>query len=69
MTVKVVLEPGEDNWIVAECPILPGCVSQGRTEAEALQNMREAIELWLETELEKRLKVTPPNAKVLELIP
>ena len=68
MTVKVVLEPGEDNWIVAECPVLPGCVSQGRTEAEALQNIREAIELWLETELEKRLKGTPPNAKVLELI-
>ncbi len=34
---------GEDGWIVAECPALPGCVSQGRTEAEALANIREAI--------------------------
>lgn len=67
MTFKVVLEPGEDNWIVAECPALPGCVSQGRTEEEALQNVREAIELWLETELEKRLGTMPPNAKVLDL--
>ncbi len=67
MTFKVVLEPGEDNWIVAECPALPGCVSQGRTEEEALQNIREAIELWLETELEKRRGDMAPNAKVLEL--
>lgn len=52
MTLKVVLEKGEDNWIVAECPALPDCVSQGRTEAEAVDNIREAIELWLETELD-----------------
>lgn len=54
MTFQVVLEPGGDGWIVAECPALPGCVSQGRTEAEAIDNIREAIELWLETELEIR---------------
>ncbi|HBT47270.1 MAG TPA: HicB family protein [Peptococcaceae bacterium] len=36
--------------IVAECPVLPGCVSQGRTREEALANIREAIELYLETE-------------------
>jgi len=36
MTFKVVLEPGEDGWIVAECPSLPGCVSQGRTDTEAV---------------------------------
>ncbi len=67
MTFQVVLEPGEDGWIVAECPALPGCVSQGRTEAEAIGNIREAIELWLETELEKRLESMPPNAKLLEV--
>ncbi len=50
MTFQVVLEPGEDGWIVAECPALPGCVGQGCTEAEAIGNIREAIELWLETE-------------------
>lgn len=36
----VTLERGEDGWIVVECPALPGCVSQGRTEAEALENIR-----------------------------
>jgi predicted RNase H-like HicB family nuclease len=40
--------PGEDGFIVAECPIIPGCVSQGRTREEALKNIREAIELCLE---------------------
>ena len=67
MTFQVVLEPGEDGWIVVECPALPGCVSQGRTEAEAIDNIREAIELWLETELEKRLEDLPPDAKMLEV--
>lgn len=47
-TLQVVLRPGEDGWIVAECPTLPGCVSQGRTRDEALANVREAIELCLE---------------------
>ena len=67
MTLKIVLEPGEDGWIVAECPALPGCVSQGRTEAEAIDNIREAMELWLETELEKRMASLPDNAKILEV--
>ncbi len=67
MTFQVVLEQGEDEWIVAECPALPGCVSQGRTEEEAISNIREAIELWLETELEKHLGALPPNAKLLEV--
>jgi len=35
--------PDEDGWIVAECPALPGCVSQGRNEDEAMVNIREAI--------------------------
>ena len=67
MTLKVVLEPGEDGWIVAECPALPGCVSQGRTESEAINNIREAIELWLETELEKHSGALPTTAKILEV--
>jgi predicted RNase H-like HicB family nuclease len=43
-----VARPGEDGWIVAECPVIPGCVSQGKTREEALDNVREAIELCLE---------------------
>ena len=67
MTFKVVLEPGEDGWIVAECPSLPGCVSQGRTEADAIENIREAIYLWLETEAEKQMRLLPADARTLEV--
>ncbi len=48
MIVKVVLEPGEDGFIVAHCPSLKSCWSQGKTRDEALANIREAIELYLE---------------------
>jgi len=43
----VKLRAAEDGWIVVECPELPGCVSQGENEAEALINIREAIAGWL----------------------
>jgi predicted RNase H-like HicB family nuclease len=49
-TYPVVLRAGTDGWIVAECPIIRGCISQGRTREEALENIQEAIELCLETE-------------------
>ena len=49
MRLPVVLRPGEDGWLVATCPLIPGCISQGRDRAEALANIREAIELCLET--------------------
>lgn len=48
MTLKVLLESGEDGYFVAHCPSLKSCWSQGRTKEEALNNMREAIELCLE---------------------
>jgi predicted RNase H-like HicB family nuclease len=49
----VVLTPGEDGFIVAECPTLPGCVTQGKEEDEAVRNAREAITGWLEAEADK----------------
>jgi predicted RNase H-like HicB family nuclease len=48
MELPIILKPGEDGYLVAECPVIPGCISQGRTREEALQNIREAIELCLE---------------------
>ena len=48
----VVLEDGEDGWIVVSCPALPGCISQGRTREEALANIREAITGFLESMVE-----------------
>ena len=53
MKFNITLEPSEDGWIVAECPALPGCFSQGRTEREALTNIREAIIGWFCAEAQK----------------
>ena len=40
---QVLIYPGEDGFWVAECPSLPGCISQGKTKAEAVLNIKEAI--------------------------
>ncbi len=48
MTLKVLLEQGEDGWIVAHVPALRGCISQGKSREEAISNIKEAIEGWLE---------------------
>jgi predicted RNase H-like HicB family nuclease len=53
MIFHVTLEHLEDGWVVAECPALPGCVSQGKNEQEALTNVREAITAWLWSEDQK----------------
>lgn len=46
---QVVIYAGEDGYWVAECPSLPGCISQGSTRAEAIGNVKEAIELYIES--------------------
>ncbi|MGD0079726.1 MAG: type II toxin-antitoxin system HicB family antitoxin [Methanoregula sp.] len=48
MNLKVVITKGEDGWYVVTLPTLPGCISQGRTIREAIQNIREAASLYLE---------------------
>jgi len=53
MIFHVTLEVAEDGWIVAQCPALPGCISQGKDEKEALENIREAITAWLWAEDQK----------------
>ncbi len=50
---------GEDGWWVAECPSLPGCISQGKTGEEAQVNIKEAIEGYLES-LNKHGDPIPP---------
>ena len=44
---QVILYPGEDGYFVAECPGLPGCVSQGKTLEEAISNIKEAISAYI----------------------
>jgi len=67
MKLAVILTPGEDGYVVAECPTLPGCVSQGRAEDDALQNIRNAITGWLEVEAEKVEKEAEAPVRVLDL--
>jgi predicted RNase H-like HicB family nuclease len=59
MVFHVTLELAEDGWFVAECPALPGCVSQGKDEAEALANIKEAIVAWLWAEDQKAAAALP----------
>ena len=58
MKFLVTLERDEAGFVVAECPALPGCLSQGQTETEALANIREAIEASLETRRQYRIEVS-----------
>ena len=48
MQIKVILEPAEEGGYTVYVPSLPGCISEGETEEEALANIKEAIELYLE---------------------
>lgn len=49
MERRVILYPGEDGYWVIECPSLPGCISQGKTREEAVENIKEAIALYIES--------------------
>ncbi len=66
MKLKVVLEQGMDGFIVAFCPALKGCVTQGRTEQEAIANLKEAIELYLEADPHD-LMLPPDKYKICEV--
>ena len=48
VNLKIVIEPGEDGYFVAHYPALKNCWSQGKTREDALKNIREAIDLYLE---------------------
>ena len=64
MKFIVTLDRDEDGVWVAECPSIPGCVSQGATKDEALQNVKEAIRLCLEVRAEKGLPLTIETREV-----
>jgi predicted RNase H-like HicB family nuclease len=54
---QVIVYPGEDGFWVAECPSLPGCVSQGESREQAIQNIREAIEGYILALQEDKLPI------------
>ena len=66
MELPIILIPGEDGYIVAECPVIPGCISQGKTRDEALRNIREAIELCLENRASEGWQL-PKEYEVVQL--
>jgi len=60
MKFRITIEQDEDGIFIAECPSLPGCISQGRTRAEALENIQDAIQGYLES-LRKHGEPIPPG--------
>jgi predicted RNase H-like HicB family nuclease len=58
MKFVVTVDRDEDGVFVAQCPAIPGCVSQGRTEGEALKNIEDAIRECLEVRAEKGMPLT-----------
>jgi predicted RNase H-like HicB family nuclease len=58
MRLIITLERDETGMIVAECPAIPGCISQGRTEDEAIANIREAVQACIETRAANGMPVT-----------
>ena len=64
--IKVLIEMGENGYFVAHCPSLKSCWTQGKTKEEALKNMYEAIELYLETDLTDYK--TDSNHEIFEIV-
>jgi len=64
---KVLLFQDEDGYFVAEVPSLPGCVSQGETRAEALDNIKEAIALHIEVLMERGQPIPDDNVEVVSI--
>ena len=58
MIFNVTIDRDEDGVWVVECPSIPGCVSQGKTKEEALENVKDAIKLCLEVRAEKGMPLT-----------
>jgi predicted RNase H-like HicB family nuclease len=65
MKIKVILEPCEEGGYTATVPSLPGCISEGNTKDEALKNIREAVELYLEPIEDDQILAA--NSEVIEL--
>jgi len=60
MRYRILIERDEDGAFIAECPSLPGCISEGKSRKEALENIRDAIKGYLES-LKKHNEPIPPS--------
>jgi predicted RNase H-like HicB family nuclease len=64
---QVLIYPGDDGYWVAECPSLPGCISQGKTKEEAIANIREAIAGYIDALQEDGLPIPEERFQALLL--
>lgn len=64
MKLTVVLEPQDEGGFTIYAPSLPGCISQGDTREEAIKNIKEAIELWLEPDTNELVEYSGEKLKV-----
>jgi predicted RNase H-like HicB family nuclease len=62
---EAVIYLGEDGYWVAECPSLPGCISQGKTKEEAIANIKEAISCYVHALEQDRLPVPQERFEVM----
>lgn len=60
MKFRIIIEQDEDGVFVAECPSLPGCISQGKTRKEAMKNIKDAVRGYIES-LKKHDEAIPPS--------
>ena len=68
MKFSVTLERGEDGVWIAECPSIPGCISQGSTRESAIENVRDAIKPCLEVRAERGMPLTVETQQVEVLV-
>ena len=64
MKLLITLERNESGMIVAQCPSIPGCVSQGTTEEEAVANIREAIQACVEARAANGMPITVSTREI-----
>ena len=65
MNIKIIIEPSDEGGFTVYVPSLPGCISEGDTKAEALKNIKEAIELYLEPVDDDM--ILEPNSETFEI--
>ena len=64
MKFQIIIFQDEDGTFITECPVIPGCVSQGNTEEEAVKNIQEAIKECLAVRSEKGMQLTVPIREI-----
>jgi predicted RNase H-like HicB family nuclease len=62
---QILIHPGEDGYWIAECPSLPGCITQGTTREEAVTNAREAVKEYIAALEADRLPLPPEHFEAM----